>query len=124
MFANSYGVEFADPSTKQSGPDCRLWNGPLDPNAPQSKSKGSSRRRFGTSKVRDDCSYPLTSTSGNVGITTNEISSGRLAGPRDSDLGIQSEEFSLEELEAQRAPASKSPRDGIKVKKEWRVQRH
>ncbi|KAL8731083.1 MAG: hypothetical protein Q9181_004429 [Wetmoreana brouardii] len=86
-----------------------------------SNSKGSSNRRFGGSRVHDDGTHPLTSTSGSVGITTNEISSGRLAG---SKIGTESdlEDFSLEKLEAQRTLDLKRPLDRISVKKEFKVQ--
>lgn len=98
-----------------------------DPDVSLNNSRGSNKRRFGNSNILGGGAYPLTSTSGSVGITTNEISSGRQTGSRDSDPGTPMEEFSLgdlDELEAQRACGFKSPCDGIKVKKEWRVQCH
>lgn len=95
-----------------------------DPDGSPNNSNGSSKRRFGNSKLPDDGTYPLTSTSGSVGITTNEISSGPLAAVRDSDKDSHMEDFSLEELEAQRVHGLRTPRDCINVKKEWRVQRH
>ncbi|KAL8725821.1 MAG: hypothetical protein Q9166_007108 [cf. Caloplaca sp. 2 TL-2023] len=94
-----------------------------DVNSPNS-SNGSSNRRYGGRKVQDDGTYPLTSTSGSVGITTNEISSGRLAGPKDEPKDSDLEDFSLEELEAQRVIGGKGPLDRIKVQREWRVQHH
>ncbi|KAL8704847.1 MAG: hypothetical protein Q9201_002006 [Fulgogasparrea decipioides] len=60
------------------------------------------------------------SRSGSVGVTTNEISSGRLAGfkiGKESDL----EGFSFEELEAQRTLDSKRPLDRINVKTEFKI---
>ncbi|KAL8679485.1 MAG: hypothetical protein Q9224_002180 [Gallowayella concinna] len=86
-------------------------------------SNGSGNRRFGGRKIQDDGTYPLTNTSGSVGVTTNEISSGRLAGPIDGSKDADLEDFSLEELEAQRkVNGPKGPLDRIKVQKEWTVQ--
>ncbi|KAL8717842.1 MAG: hypothetical protein Q9225_004949 [Loekoesia sp. 1 TL-2023] len=89
-----------------------------------SNSNGSSNKRFGSAKVHDDGTYPLTSTSGSVGITTNEISSGTLVGPKNGDQDSHLEDFSLEDLEAQRPYNAKRSYDRINVKKEWRVQHH
>lgn len=96
-----------------------------DPNRYPNNGNDSSKKRFGSPKVHDDGSYPLRSTTGSVvGITTNEISSGRLAGPRGADRDGQMEDFYLDELEGQRLDGSRTPRDCINVKKEWRVQHH
>ncbi|KAL9606349.1 MAG: hypothetical protein Q9179_000475 [Wetmoreana sp. 5 TL-2023] len=86
-----------------------------------SNRKGSSHQHYGNSRVHDEGPYPVMSRSGSVGVTTNEISSGRLAGfkiGKESDL----EGFSFEELEAQRTLDSKRPLDRINVKTEFKVQ--
>lgn len=92
-----------------------------DPGRSPGDSDGSGKRRFGSSKKHDEGIYPLRSTSGSLGVTTNEISSGRLAEPHDGDKDSHTDEFVLGDLEAQRLHGSQSPRDGINVKKEWRV---
>lgn len=94
-----------------------------DPYDPSNNMKGSSNRRYGGARVHDDGAYPLTSTSGSIGATTNTISSGRVAGPNSEGKDSDVEDFSLEELEAQRTRDAKRPADRIKVKKEWKVQR-
>ncbi|KAL9014999.1 MAG: hypothetical protein Q9173_000376 [Seirophora scorigena] len=105
--ANKYG-EFKDRSPENS-------NG---------SSNNSNKKRFaglkGGHRHVDDGTYPLTSTSGGtLGVTTNEISS-----VRNGNGKGEAEAFSLEDLEAQRGGAygGRTPRDGISVKKEWRVQ--
>ncbi|KAL8814159.1 MAG: hypothetical protein Q9223_006600 [Gallowayella weberi] len=98
------------------------------PNNSNGSGGSGNNRRFGGRKVQpqDDGAYPLTNTSGNVGVTTNEISSGRLAGSKDGVQDGDLEDFSLEELEAQRVRGSgnKGPLDRIKVQKEWMVQHY
>ncbi|KAL8805830.1 MAG: hypothetical protein Q9182_001742 [Xanthomendoza sp. 2 TL-2023] len=119
--ANKYG-EFKDDG-----------HSPNNSNGGSSGGGNNNHRRFGgggggrkmlQQQLDDDGAFPLTNTSGNVGVTTNEISSGRLAGPKDGSKDGDLEDFSLDELEAQRGKVggNTGPLDRIKVQKEWTVQ--